>query len=275
MTAEAEGGAYRYPVTIKTVGVDRSGQWLAQGWRDVWRAPAISLAYGCCFVALSYILTFGLLELELGALIPPLVGAFVLVSPVLVVGLYEVARRLKTGQPVGFNAICLVCMRNAGQVAAMGVVMLIFAFFWIVIAIVLFALFFSSGVPPLESLVYEVLFSVKGAIFLALGTLMGAVLATGIFAISAVSIPMLLDHPKLDVVTAVATSFLAVRANWRTMFGWAALIGLISAVALVTFYIGLAIALPMLAYATWHAYEDLIEINENVSDPDLDRIPTE
>lgn len=262
MTAAGDG-IYHLPVTIKTVGVDRSGQWLVQGWRDVWRKPAISLAYGFSFVLISYVLTFGLLELDLGALIPPLVGAFILVSPVLVVGLYEVARRLKNDEPVGFGDLCVVCMRNAGQVAAMGVVMLIFAFFWVVIAIVLFALFFSSGVPPLESLVYEILFSVKGAIFLSLGTVLGAGLATLIFSISAVSIPMLLDHPRLDVVTAVATSFLAVRANWRTMFGWAALIGLISVVAVVTFYIGLAIAMPMLAYATWHAYEDIIEIDDN------------
>ena len=259
MTVQA-GDAYRLPVTIKMVPVDRSGHWLARGWHDVWRAPAISLAYGFSFVVISYALTFGLIGLGLGSLVPPLIGAFVLVSPILVVGLYEVARRLDAGEAVGFGAICLICIRNAGQVAAMGVVMLIFAFFWIVVAIVLFALFFSSGVPPLDSLVYDMLFSLRGAIFLGLGTLLGAGLATLIFAISAISIPMLLDHPELDVVTAVATSFLVVRANWQTMFGWAALIGLVSAVALVSFYIGLAVALPMLAYATWHAYTDLVEI---------------
>lgn len=257
---EQPGAAYHFPVTIKRVGVDQSGQWLAKGWRDVWRAPTISLAYGFSFVVLSYILTFGLVELELGALIVPLIGAFILISPVLVVGLYEVARRLETGEAIGFSAICVVCMRNASQVAAMGVVMLIFAFFWVVIAIVLFALFYSSGVPPLESLIMDMLFTVKGAVFLFIGVAMGAVLATGIFAISAVSIPLLLDHPELDVVTAIATSFLVVRANWRTMFGWAAMIGVISAVALASFYIGLAVALPMLAYATWHAYEDLVDI---------------
>lgn len=257
---EQSGGTYRFPVSIRTVPVDRSGRWLAKGWQDVWRAPAISLAYGFSFVVLSYAFTFGLIELELGALVPPLIGAFVLVSPILVVGLYEVARRLGAGEPVGFGAICLVCMRNAGQVAAMGVVMLIFAFFWVVVANVLFALFFSSGVPPLEGLVYEMLFTLKGAAFLGLGTIFGAVLATVIFTISAVSIPLLLDHPEIDVVTAIATSFLAVRANWRTMFGWAALIGVISAVGLATFYVGLAVALPMLAYASWHAYTDLVEV---------------
>lgn len=29
-------------------------RWLALGWQDIWRAPAISLSYGAVFVAFSY-----------------------------------------------------------------------------------------------------------------------------------------------------------------------------------------------------------------------------
>ena len=254
----AETEIYTLPVRIKIVSVDRSGRWLAAGWHDVWKSPAISLAYGGCFVLISFIFSFGLFEQGYGALVLPLVGAFVLIAPILVVGLYEIARRLETGEPVSFGIIWNVCWGHASQIAAMGVVMMIFCFVWILLAIVLFALFFNQGVPPLDQLAGEILFSLKGAVFLAIGTVLGAVLATGIFAISAVSIPMLLDI-KIDVITAIAISFLAVRANWKVMMGWAAMIGMISFVALASFYVGLAIALPMLGYATWHAYRDLIE----------------
>ena len=247
------------PVTIREVSVDRSSQWLAKGWRDVWRAPKISLAYGFSFVVISYLFTFGLFEMEMGAYLVPAIGGFILVAPVLVVGLYEVARRLQEGEvDIGFKAICIICMKNASQVATMGVVMLIFAFFWMVIAIVLFAVFFSGGVPPLEDLAFEMLFTLNGGLFLIVGTGMGAILATGIFTISAISIPLLLDRDNVDVITAIAASYQAVKVNWQTMFGWAALLGVISGVALVTFYVGLAIALPMLAYATWHAYTDIV-----------------
>jgi uncharacterized membrane protein len=43
------------------------------------------------------------------------------------------------------------------------------------------------------------------------------------------------------------------------MFGWAALIALIIAVGLATAFAGLAVAVPLLAYATWHCYRDVIE----------------
>ncbi|MCP5372373.1 MAG: DUF2189 domain-containing protein [Hyphomicrobiales bacterium] len=245
------------PVTVRRVGVDRSGKWLAAGWHDMWKAPGVSFAYGGAFVLASYALTFGLIDLGYGSLVLPLAGGFLMLSPIFVVGLYEVSRRLESGQSVGLGEVCVFCMKNAGQVAAMGVVLLLFHFFWVVIAIFLFALFFSAAPPTLESFFQEVVFTISGAGFLLLGTLLGAFLAVGIFAITAVSIPMLLDR-DVDVVTAIMTSLVAVRENWQVMVGWAALIGLVTAVGLASFYVGLIFALPTLGYATWHAYRDLI-----------------
>ena len=174
------------------------------------------------------------------------------------VGLYDVSRRLETGDTVTFGSVCFVCLRNAGQVAAMGVVLLLIHFVWILIAIVLFALFFGDKPPPLETFVMEVLFSLKGAPFLLLGTVSGAALAALSFTVTAVSIPMLLDR-DLDVVTAIGASILTVRANMQAMFGWAAMIALLTACGMVAFYVGLAVVLPVLGYATWHAYRDMIE----------------
>ena len=76
---------------------------------------------------------------------------------------------------------------------------------------------------------------------------------------------MLLDR-DIDVVTAIVASLRTVAANWQVMIGWAGLIGVISFVGLATIFIGLAVALPLLGYATWHAYRDLIE-------PEDDRPP--
>lgn len=251
-------GEYRLPVKFRTVSVDRSGHWLTAAWRDFRRAPGISLVYGGIFATGGLVLTFGLVNLDLGSLLLPLIGGFVLVAPILAVGLYEISRRLETGRPIEPRTMCRACLRNASQIAAMGVVLLIFHFFWIIVAIALFALFYGDHPPPMQNFFEDVLFSIRGAPFLILGTLLGAIMAAGVFAATAVSIPLLLDR-DFDVVTAMAVSLVAVRVNWRVMFGWAALIGVIVGAGIATFFIGLAVALPLLGYATWHAYRDLIE----------------
>jgi uncharacterized membrane protein len=58
---------------------------------------------------------------------------------------------------------------------------------------------------------------------------------------------------------AVRASVSAVRANWRPMALWAALIVVFTAVGMATFFVGLAIALPLIGHATWHAYKDLVD----------------
>lgn len=254
---DAPKGTFRLPVAIRTVNVDRSGHWLSRGWRDFLATPGVSLAYGLPFVVISFFLSYGFFIEGLGSLILPLAGGFVILSPILVVGLYDVSRRLEDGRAATFGDVFRAAGRNIGQISAMGVVLLIVWFVWVEIAIFLFAIFFGQAPPPLDRFVEEVLFSLESAPFLLVGSAFGAVLAGTVFTITAVSIPMLLDR-EIDVVTAIATSILVVRANWRVMAGWAALIAVISATAIATFFLGLAVALPVLAYATWHCYRDLV-----------------
>jgi uncharacterized membrane protein len=78
-----------------------------------------------------------------------------------------------------------------------------------------------------------------------------------VFAISAVSIPMMLDR-DVNIFTAVMTSVAAVTHNWKTMAGWAGLIVLFTAAGMVTAFLGLALALPLIAHASWHAYRDIV-----------------
>lgn len=260
-------GTYHFPVGIRTVDVDRSGRWLAAGWRDFLETPRVSLIYGGVFAVVSALLSIGLIAAGLGSLVLPLAGGFVLLAPVLVVGLYDVSRRLEQGDEVSLRHVFGAFRDNIGQLSAMGVVLLIIWFVWVEIAIVLFAIFFNQAPPPLDRFVEEVLFSLESAPFLLIGSALGAALAAAIFTITAVSIPLLMDRP-VDVVTAIGASILAVRANWRVMFGWAAMIAVFTAAGVAVFFVGLAVALPVLAYATWHAYRDLLE-------PDAPSIPND
>ena len=93
--------------------------------------------------------------------------------------------------------------------------------------------------------------------FLVVGMIVGGALAALVFAISAVSIPMLLDR-NVNVIAAIVTSFEAVRQNFWPMALWAWLIALFVGAGVVTFYLGLIVTLPLIGHATWHAYKDLV-----------------
>jgi uncharacterized membrane protein len=94
--------------------------------------------------------------------------------------------------------------------------------------------------------------------FLLIGSAVGSIFAAATFAVSAFSLPMIADR-DVDMVTACVSSVRAVACNWRVMLMWAALVVLLTAAAFATAFIGLAIAMPWLAYASWHAYRDTLD----------------
>jgi uncharacterized membrane protein len=244
---------------IRKVDLDRPWVWLAAGWRDLCRAPQVSLAYGVLFALAGYAITLGLWLAGLTYLVLPMVCGFVIVAPLLAVGLYEVSRRLDAGEPVGLGTALLAWGRNAGQIGLMGIVLMLLLFAWIRIAALLFMLFYGLAPPSLETLVADTFLSPEGLPFLITGTIIGAVLASLAFAISVVAVPLLLDRPDANVVTAIVTSIAAVKQNPATLLFWAVLIAGFAGAGLVTLYLGLIVTLPLIGHATWHAYRDLVD----------------
>lgn len=251
----ASGGDFAHPA-IRRVSVEESGRWLAAAWTDILRSPLISLGYGLAFTAVSLLLFFGLNYAGLGSMVLPLAGGFMLVGPLAAMGLYEVSRRHETDEPVDLSVLAAF-RRNGSQIGIMGVVLLLIMFVWTELAILIFAFFFHAAPPALDNFVIDILTSTASLPFLLVGTLVGGVLAALAFTVSAVSLPMLIDR-DVSAVTAMATSIDAVRANWRVMIGWAALIALITGAGIATFFIGLVLALPLVGYASWHAYRAMV-----------------
>jgi uncharacterized membrane protein len=111
--------------------------------------------------------------------------------------------------------------------------------------------------PPLESFVGTLLLSTRGVALLTIGTIEGAALAALVFAICAVSAPMLMDRP-VGIAKAILTSTRAVWFNLKPMALWAALIAAFIIVGLATLSAGLVVVFPLIGHATWHAYRDLV-----------------
>lgn len=243
---------------VRMIPLDRPWFWLAEGWRDLTDHAAVSLAYGALLVIVSFALTLGLFMAGLDYLLLPLAAGFFFVAPLLAVGLYDCSRRRQAGLPVTLGGALTAWRSNPSQIAYMGLILMLFHLAWVRIATLLYALFFGQANPSFESLVNTLLFSPMSLPFLAIGTLTGAVLAAAVFAIGAVSLPMLLDR-DVDIITAITTSVTAVLHNWRPMALWAALIVIFTALGMALFYVGLAVALPLVGHASWYAYKDLVE----------------
>ncbi len=93
--------------------------------------------------------------------------------------------------------------------------------------------------------------------FIAIFLLAGLIFAAVAFAISVVSVPLIIDR-RVSVSRAIATSIHAVRRNPGPMFRWAATIAVLIAVGIGFFFIGLAVTLPIIGHASWHAYRELV-----------------
>jgi uncharacterized membrane protein len=244
--------------TIRRVELDRPWQWLAQGWRDLTRAPLVSIWLGLVFAVVSWLLTFGLWWRGYLYLVLPMATGFMIVGPILAIGFYEISRRLAAGERVDLLSAFAVFRRNPRQIAVMGFILLLVLLTWIRIAAMIFMLYWGLEPPSFQDLIVNTFLRASSLPFLIVGMGVGGLFAFLAFAISAVSIPMLADQPRVDAITAIVTSVRAVRENLGPMLLWAALIAAATGVGLATLYLGLIVTVPLLGYATWHAYRDLV-----------------
>ena len=243
---------------IRDIRLDDPWGWLAAGARDMRTQPAISLGYGVVFAAISYALAGCLYYFDQIYLLLPLGAAFMLIGPMLAVGLYEASRRIEAGEPVGFTSAAIVAVRSPVQLAFIGLLLLLAMLAWVRVATLLFALFFGLGAPSMAELIPTLLLTTRGVAFLAMGTVIGALLAFAVFSISAVSVPMLMVR-DVDAVTAMIASIRSVRRNPGPMLLWAWLIVVLTAVGIVTLFLGMIFTFPLVGHATWHAYRALVE----------------
>ena len=259
MPSDAQSMARR-PFAIRRVPPDRPWLWLTAGWRDLMANPQVGFFYGGALTLAGWLLALVLLWAQTAWAILPASAGFFMVAPLLAAGLYEASRLREAGQPVTFAACLGGFTRNGGQLAFMGVVLLLLHLFWVRVAALIFALMFGMNfAPALEVVPMAMLRSPMLLPFLVVGTVIGAVFAAVAFGISAVSIPMLVDKPEMSAIEAIAISVRAVVANPAAMVFWAGLIVVFTAMAMVPFFLGLALVIPLIGHATWHAYRDLVE----------------
>jgi uncharacterized membrane protein len=257
-TAATAPQTHQHVPKVREITLDHPWKWLSNGWADLTRAPKYSLSYGAIFSVVSILLTMGLMSESLFFVVPPLAAGFFLIAPLLGIGLYKISDTLAQGNEVEFCQALKAWKRNEVHLAGMAVTLLLILMAWMLAANLIFALTFDKPVPTWENFIPQVFLSGESPVFLITGILVGGLIAGFTFCITAVSVPLLMDQ-QTDLMTAMQTSFYAVIKNWRAMALWASLIVMFVGIGIMTFYIGLIVAMPLIGHATWHAYQDLID----------------
>ncbi len=229
---------------------------LKLGLADFRRAPLFGMAFSLVYVLGGLVLYAVFLASGQSWWFIPIAVGFPLLAPFAATGLYEVSRRLEQGLALDWGAVagCVFAQKDR-QVPSMAMVIMLAFMFWVFVAHTIFALFF--GMQPITSSTSDMLLSGTGLMMLAVGGAIGGVMAAVMFALTVISLPLLLDR-EVDFITAMITSFDAVMQNLRVMALWAALIALLLGLAMLPFFLGLFIVLPMLGHASWHLYRRVL-----------------
>jgi uncharacterized membrane protein len=123
--------------------------------------------------------------------------------------------------------------------------------------LIVFALFYTSEMPSLEGFLEQIV-ALRNVEFLLAYFCVGGFFAVLTLAVSVVSIPMILDR-DVDGIVAGLTSLKAFGDNVPAMIVWGVAIVVLVGAGFALAFAGLAIAVPVIGHATWHAYRELVE----------------
>jgi len=250
----ATGVGHQGAPTFRAPDVALFQEALRLGIQDLKRAPLLGLFFGAFYVLCGWAIacitwiTGHSYWLVLAAIGFPLIGPFA------ATGLYETSRRISNGLPLNAGEIFGVVWQQRGrQLPWLCAIIVILFLFWFFLGHMIFALFLGLATMTNISSSLAVYVTPEGLQMLGFGTLIGGGFALVLYSFSVLSMPMLLDR-EVDFVTAMLTSIAVVRRYPVPMLGWAFAVALMTFLALVPWFLGLLVALPVLGHASWHVY---------------------
>jgi len=246
---------------------DQPMHWLALGFKDMARAPLLSIMHGVILAAAGGFIA--LLAHDQFWLLVGYVSGFMVVAPVLATSLYAMSRAMERGEAVDFDLLVRTWtqwqMRLQHQpdsywsLIRFGLLLGLAATGWVLTSSALITLLAPAPIHTPVDFIRQVVLAKEGHLF-ELWVGLGGMMAVPVFASSVVSMPLLLDR-RVTVLQAVLTSWKAVLTHPFQMTLWAFLIMGFSLLGFFSLFLGLILIVPMLGHGSWHTYRQLVDVS--------------
>ncbi len=247
--AEPAGGA---PVPESAIGWTAPLRWLRLGWRDYRRNPLPGLVHGGMMALFGVILWVGLRDqfwLLAGAF-----SGFLIIAPVLASGLYAVSWYLERGEKVCCAEVAQLWASGDRRLIGFGLLLALAGTGWVLTSAALITLAAPVPIRAPADFVQHIVLAPQVGLF-EVWLLLGALLAAPVYASSVMTLPMLVDT-RTPLWQAVGESWRAVGSQPIVMAVWALCIVALVALGMALAMVGLVVTVPVVAYASWHAYRD-------------------
>lgn len=243
------------PLRVRRIHSWRALRWLALGWRDFTQAPLPGLLHGALVAAAGLLmLWFGWTRFWV------LVGAFsgfLLVAPVLSTSLYAISRSLSRGHEPNWITVGRAWWPMDARLLKFGVLLMVQGTAWVLTSSALMYVAGPKDVTSPAEFVRQIVLNPDPGLF-EIWLMLGGLMAAPVFASTLVTIPLLMDRPRVGVMQAIATSWRAVATNPVLCSVWASLLMTLTLLGFASMMFLLVFILPVLGHASWHAYRDLV-----------------
>ena len=247
-TGEPDTSQLPFVAPCRTVTVGAPLRWLRLGWHDLVAAPLQSLTCGAAITVFSALVSLIAWRFGNAWMLIVMLSSFIFVAPVLALGLYAISAELERGERPTLRRVLLEERGRLADALVYSLALLVICLVWMRAGTGVQIFYPESGQPSRQELLG----------FYAIGSAVGSIFALIAFAASAFALPMLLDR-RTDGVTAVVTSIHAVLRNKRAMVVWIGCIVAAILIGFATLLVGLALTMPLIGHATWHAYREVID----------------
>jgi len=232
---------------------------LSEGWSDFKQKRGELVLLALIYPLVSYAVVIVSFNEKVLPMLFPLLAGLSILGPAVASGFYELARRREAGLDSSWlHFLDPLSGRNRLGLGVLTAGLAVLFGAWLFVASLIYGATTGPDNLTATQFLMRLFTTPQGWTMIALGNGAGFCFAVLALALGVVSFPMMVDK-AVDPITAVFTSIDAVRKNPLVLATWGLRIAGLLVLGCLPAFVGLAIVLPVVGYASWHLYTRLVE----------------